>query len=58
MMTNLILHHGITDILDHTVELIDIFGTIQEPCDLASLRQRDEVLKNIIQLPIKPYTSD
>jgi len=58
MGTNLILHHGITDVLDHVAELIDIVGAIQEPCDLASLCQRDEVLKDIIQLPVKSCTSD
>jgi len=51
--TNLIFHHGIADILNHAVELVHIFGAVQEPCDLASLSQRDQLLKNIVQLPIK-----
>ena len=54
--TNLIFHHSITNILDHTAEFIDILGAVQEPRDLASSFQRDEVLKNSIELPVKPRT--
>ena len=58
MGTNLIVHHGITDILSHPSELIYVLGAVQEPRDLASLLQRNEVSENAIQFPNKPYTSD
>ena len=54
---NLVIHHGVADILGQTAELVHILGGVQEPCDLASLCQRDEVLKDIIQFPDN-YTSD
>ena len=37
LKTNLIINHGITDVLDQTAELIHILGAVQEPRDLASL---------------------
>ena len=52
-MTNLIIHHGIADILGHPGELIYVLSAVQEPCDLASLLQRNEVSENIIQFPSK-----
>ena len=58
LMTNLIVHHSATDVLDQNAKPIHIFGTIQEPCRLASLFQWDEVSENIIQFPIKSYVSD
>ena len=58
MSTNLIIHHGVTDVLDQAAELIRIIGTVQEPRDLASLFQWDKVLKNIIQFPSRSCTSD
>jgi len=56
--TNLIFHHGVTDIVDQAVKLAHILCAVQEPCDLASLFQWDEVLKDIIQFPIKSHVSD
>ena len=56
--TNLIIHHGIADVLDQAAELIHIPGAFQEPCNLASSFQWDKVLKNIIQFPGELYTSD
>ena len=58
LRTNLIIHHGIPDILHQASKLIHIGGTVQEPCDFASLLQWDEVLKNIVQFPGKFCTSD
>jgi hypothetical protein len=49
--TNLIVHHGIADILNHSAKPIHILGAVQEPCDLASLRQWGEVSENAIQFP-------
>ena len=49
--TNLIVHHGIADIFDQAAEFIHILGAIQETCDLASLCQRDKVLKDIVEFP-------
>ena len=49
--TNLIIHHGITDILNQASELVYILSAVQESCDLASLFQWGEGLKDIIQFP-------
>ena len=57
LRTNLIIQHGIIDILGQTTKLVHIFSTVQEPCDLASLFQWDEILENIIQFPNKLCTS-
>ena len=58
MRANLIFHHGVTDIVDQAVKLPHILCAVQEPCDLASLFQWDEVLEDIVQFPIKSRTSD
>ena len=54
---NLIIHHGIADVLDQAAELVHIPGGVQEACDLASLFKRDELLKNIFQFPDRRQTS-
>ena len=51
--TNLIIHHGITDVLNQAAKFVHIPGAIQKPRDLASLLQWDELLKNIFQFPNK-----
>ena len=51
LRANLIVHHGIADILGQVTKLIHIIGAVQEPRDLASLFQWDELSKNIIQFP-------
>jgi len=56
--TNLIIHHGVADILDQVDKLIYILSTLQELCDLSSLFQWDEVLKNTIQFPSNSYMLD
>jgi len=58
MKTNLIFHHGVADIVDQAVKLAHVLCAVQEPCDLASLFQWDEVLKDIIKFPIKLGTSE
>jgi len=58
MKANLIIHHGVADILDQAAKPIHIFGALQETRDLASLCQRGEVLKNRIQFSSKSHTSD
>ena len=58
LMTNLIVHHGTTYVLDQNAKPIRIFSAIQEPRRLASLFQWDEVSENIIQFSDKLYTSD
>jgi hypothetical protein len=35
--TNLIIHHGVTDIFYQATNSIHILATVQDPCDLASL---------------------
>ena len=42
------VHHGVADILSQVTKLIHIISAVQEPRDLASLFQRDEVSENII----------
>ena len=54
---NLIVHHRIAEVFDQAAEFVHIPGTIQEPRDLASLFQRDELLKNLFQFPSKWRTS-
>ena len=54
-MTNLIVHHSATDVLDQNAKPIHIFGAIQEPRHLASLLQWGEVSENIIQFSEKSY---
>jgi hypothetical protein len=58
LRTNLVIHHGVTDIFRHVAKLIRILGAVQEPRDIASLCQWGEVLKNVIEFPNNPYTSD
>jgi len=55
--TNLIIHHGVTDIFDQAAKFSHILGAVEEPRDFASLCQRDEILEDIIQFP-KNWTSD
>ena len=58
LRTDLIVQHSVADILGQVTKLIHISSTIQEPCDLASLFQRDEVPENPIQVPTKSCASD
>ena len=58
LRTNLIIHHSITDILGQVAKFSHVFSTVQEPRDLASLLQRDEVSENMIQFPSRFSTSD
>ena len=55
LRTNLIIHHGITDILNQATELVHILSAVQELCDPASLLQWDEGLKDIIQFPSRSH---
>ena len=56
--THLIIHHGVANVLDQATEVIHIAGAVEEPCDLASLFQWGQVLKNLIEFPSKDCTSD
>jgi len=58
LRTNLVVHHGVTDILDQATKFVHILGAVQEPCDFASLCKWVDVLKNIVQFPSKLHTSD
>ena len=49
--TNLVVHHCVTNVLDRAAELVRVLGAVQEPGDFASLFQRSELSKNIIQFP-------
>ena len=53
LWTNLIIRHGVADILGQIAKLIHVIGAIQEPRELASLFQWDKVSKYIIQFPSK-----
>ena len=57
LSTNLVIHHGITDILSQATEFIHILSAVQEPCDPASLFQWGEVLKDLLQFPSRPCVS-
>jgi len=46
--TNLIFHHGVTDIVGQAVKLSHILCAVQEPFNLALLFQWDKVLEDII----------
>ena len=52
LRTNLIIHHGVANILGQITKLVHIIGAIQEPRDLASLFQWDEVSESIVQFPV------
>ena len=54
LMTNLILNHGISDVLNHTSKLIHVFSIFQEPGHRASLCQCGEVFQDNIQFPGYP----
>ena len=56
--TNLIVHHGIADVLSQAAELVRILGVVQDPRDPASVFQWGQVLKNTIQFPNKLPRSD
>ena len=58
LRTNLIIHHGVTDVLNQAANFIDIFSAVQEPCNLASAFQWDEVLKDIVKFPVEVCTLD
>ena len=58
LMTNPIVCHSATDVLDQNAKLIHIFSAIQKLRRLASLFQWGEVSENIVQFPYKSYTSD
>jgi hypothetical protein len=58
LRTNLIIHHGIADILDQSAKLIHVFGAVQEPCDLASLFQWGEGLENFVRFTSPLCKSD
>jgi len=55
--TNLVVHHGVTDILDQAAKFVHVLGAVQEPCDFASLCKWVDILKNIVQFPSKLHTS-
>ena len=54
---NLILHHGVADILDHVTKLFRIICNLQGPRDCTSLCQRSEIFENIFQLPNNLFAS-
>ena len=56
LRTNLIVHHGVANILRQVSKHTHIIGTIQEPRDLAPLFKWDEVPEDIIQFTITNHT--
>ena len=58
LWTDLIVHHGVTDVLDQAAKFIYVCGAVQKTRDLASPFQRDEVFEDIIEFPGKLSTSD
>ena len=53
LTTNLVLHHGITNIFDNAAELFHILSAVEESCDLPSLCQRQKVIEDDIQFAVK-----
>ena len=53
--TNLIIHHGIVDILNQASKLVYILSAVQELGNFASLFQWGEGSKDIIQFPNRPH---
>jgi hypothetical protein len=53
LRTNLIIHHGIADILHQAVKLIHILGAVEKPRDPASLFQWGEVSNDVIKFATK-----
>ena len=51
METNLVVLHGIADILDYSTKLIRILYAVQELRNFASLCEGGKVPENIIQFP-------
>ena len=51
LKTNLILHHGISDILNKATEFFHILSIFQELCDCALLCQWGKGLEDMIQFP-------
>jgi len=54
--TNLVLYHGITDVLNHPAELIHILGALQELYNLALLCQWHEVFEDVVEFAIEYFT--
>jgi hypothetical protein len=47
MRTDLIIHHGVADILDQAAEPIYILGAVQKPRDLPPFSQWGETPENL-----------
>ena len=58
MRANLIVHHGVTDILNQATKFIHILSAIQKPCDFPLFHQWDEVLENLVQFPMNVCQAD
>jgi len=56
--TNLIIHHGLTQVFDQTAKPIHILGAVKVAGDLSSLCQWGEVFEKAIQIPANTCTSD
>ena len=56
--THLIIHYGVTDVLNQVAEFIHISGAVQGPCNPAPPFQWDEVLKDVIKFSEKLCESD
>jgi len=56
--TNLIIHDGVADIFYQATKSIHIPSGVQESCDHPSFGQWDEVLKNFVEFPSNPCSSD
>ena len=50
--TNLVFHHGVTDIFNHPTEFIHVVSILQELHNIALLFQHVEVFEHVTQFAI------
>ena len=49
--TNLVIHHGIVNVVSQAGQCLGILDIIEETCDFAPFRQQFQILENFFELP-------
>ena len=49
--TNLVIHHGITNVVSHAGQCLGILDIIKETRDFAPFRQQFQILENLFEFP-------